>query len=149
MASFKGQSSYSVDSKGRVAIPAKMRSAMQPEANETFVMTRGYEDCVILYPLDRWRQIEQEIGGLNMYNNDARRFTRIIMMWAEEVQLDGQGRIRLTEDLSQHAKITDKALIIGSYDHIEVWDPDVFDAYMGEGEDDFKTLAERVMARAA
>ena len=62
MAGFKGQASYSIDAKGRVAIPAKMRNAMNPEAKGTFTVTRGFEKCIFLYPLDRWTEMEQEIG---------------------------------------------------------------------------------------
>ena len=99
MPGFKGQAEYSIDSKGRVAIPAKMRNAMNPEAKGTFTMTRGFEKCVFLYPMDHWETMEEEIGGLNMYSAQARAFTRRIMMWADEVELDGQGRIRPSKEL--------------------------------------------------
>ena len=59
MAGFKGQAEYSVDRKGRVTIPAKMREAVSPEANKTFTVTRGFEQCVFLYPMDIWSEIEE------------------------------------------------------------------------------------------
>jgi MraZ protein len=145
MPGFKGQAEYSVDSKGRVAIPAKMRNAMNPEAKGTFTMTRGFEQCVFLYPMDHWETMEEEIGGLNMYSAEARAFTRRIMMWADEVELDGQGRIRLSKELVEFAGLSDKALIIGSLDHIEIWDPETFDRYLNEQHADYETLAEKVM----
>ena len=145
MASFKGQAEYAVDAKARVAIPAKMRSALRPEAKETFTVTRGFEQCIMLYPLDRWHEMEEEIGSLNMYNRDARAFARTIMMWAEEAALDKQGRLRLPESLVQFAGLSDRALILGALDHIEIWDPDVFDQYLNTQTADYETLAERVM----
>ncbi len=145
MPGFKGHAEYSVDSKGRVAIPAKMRSAMNPEANSTFTMTRGFDKCVFLYPMDRWREMEEEIGSLSAYDREARAFTRRIMMWADEVTLDSQGRISLTKQLIDFAGLKDKAMILGAFDRIEIWDPETFETYLNEQPADYETLAERVM----
>jgi len=142
---FKGQAEYSVDSKGRVAIPADMRKAMAPEAKGTFTITRGFEDCIFLYPTDRWASIEEEIEELNMYNREARDFIRIIMMWASDVSLDGQGRISIPNPLIDLAGLEDKALILGAFDHIEMWDPKRFEQYLDEQPDDYESLAESVM----
>ncbi len=142
---FKGQAEYSVDSKGRVAIPAKMRNALNPEAKNTFTITRGFERCIFLYPMDRWSEMEEEIESLNMYNREARDFVRRIMMWADEASLDGQGRITIPKPLVEFGNISDRALILGAFDHIEIWDPDSFDNYLNEQPDDYETLAERVM----
>lgn len=145
MPSFKGQAEYSVDSKGRVAIPAKMRNAMNPEAKATFTITRGFERCIFLYPMDHWEQMEEEIGQLNMYNRETRDFVRTILMWADEVTLDGQGRASLPKPLMEFAGISDKALIIGALDHVEIWDPETFSGYLNQQTADYETLAERVM----
>ncbi|MBO6574630.1 MAG: division/cell wall cluster transcriptional repressor MraZ [Rhodothermales bacterium] len=147
MATFKGQAEFSVDSKGRVAIPAKMRNALSPAAKGTFTMTRGFEKCVFLYPMDEWERIEEQIGGLNMYSRQSRDFVRTILMWADEVALDGQGRVSLTRPLMEFAGISEKVLIIGALDHIEIWDPETFGTYMGGQQDDYETLAERVMGQ--
>ena len=143
---FKGQAEYSVDSKGRVAIPAKMRKAMTPAANETFTVTRGFEDCIFLYPMDKWADIEEEIEDLNMYDREVRDFIRIIMMWADEVSLDGQGRISIPNPLLAFAELDDSALILGAYDHIEIWNPEQFNGYLNEQPDDYEALAESVMS---
>ena len=147
MAGFKGQAAYSVDSKGRIAIPAKMRGALNPEAKNTFIITRGFEKCVFLYPLDHWTRMESEMRELNMYNRESRNFLRTILMWADEVNLDGQGRVSIAKPLMEFAGITagGSALIIGSLDHIEIWDPEIFETYVAEQVDDYDSLAERVM----
>ncbi len=145
MAGFKGQAEYSVDSKGRVAIPAKMRNAMNPEANHAFTVTRGFEQCIILYPMDVWKRMEGEIASLNTYARDAREFVRTIMMWADEVSLDGQGRIVLPRPLVEYGALGDRAKILGAFDHIEIWDPDVLEAHLNQQPNDYETLAERVM----
>ena len=145
MARFKGQAEYSVDNKGRVAIPAKMRSAMNPEAQNSFTATRGFEKCVFLYPKDRWDKMEDEMDALNMYRAETRDFVRTILRWAEDVTLDAQGRIGVPKTLQDFSGIGEKALIIGALDHIEIWDPDAFDQYLNTQSSDYETLAERVM----
>lgn len=145
MAGFKGQAEYSVDNKGRVAVPAKMRNALNPEAKSTFTVTRGFEKCIFLYPLDHWEKMEGQFTGLNMYRGETRDFIRQIMMWAEEVTLDSQGRIGIPKPLMEYAGISEKAQIIGALDHIEIWDPEVFDEYLNKTPSDYETLAEQVM----
>ena len=145
MASFKGQAEYSVDSKGRVAIPARMRSALSPEAKNSFTITRGFEQCINLYPLDEWDRKEAELSSLNLYRSESRDFVRSIMMWAEEVTLDGQGRIVIPKPLMEFAKIGDNVLIIGALEHIEIWDPVLFRSYQSAIPDDYTTLAEKVL----
>ncbi len=145
MAGFKGQAEYSVDEKGRVAIPAKMRAVLKPEAKGTFTATRGFEQCIFLYPLDRWGEIEEQMMTLNLYQREARNFVRQLLRWAEEVTLDRQGRIVLPKPLMEFAGIKDRALIIGALDHIEIWDPDTFDQLVNRETESYETLAERVM----
>jgi MraZ protein len=67
------------------------------------------------------------------------------MMWADEVSLDGQGRISIPKSLREFADLGGSALILGAFDHIEIWDPDQFDEYLNEQPSDYETLAERVM----
>ncbi len=145
MAGFKGQAEYSVDSKGRIAIPAKMRNALNPEAKSTFTITRGFESCIFLYPMDRWMTIEAEMSALNSYDRKARNFVRNILMWADEVTLDGQGRIGIPKTLTEFAGVSDRALIIGALERIEIWNPDSFQRYLAEQDEDYESLAEHVM----
>ncbi|MDA0683100.1 MAG: division/cell wall cluster transcriptional repressor MraZ [Bacteroidetes bacterium] len=145
MARFKGQAEYSVDAKGRVAIPAKMRSALNPDAQGTFTLTKGFEKCIYAYPQDQWKIKEDEFSSLNLNNRNARHLVRMILMWAEEVSLDGQGRISLPKSLSDYAGIGEKALIIGAMDRIEIWDQAAFEDYLNEQTIDQESLAEQVM----
>lgn len=143
MASFKGQAEYSVDSKGRVAIPARMRNVLNPDANNSFTITRGFEQCILLFPLDEWAKREAEIARLNTYRSEARSFVRTIMRWADEVTLDGQGRIVVPKNLISFAGLKDAVLIIGVLDRIEIWNPDVF-AAQAEQEAEYSEVAERI-----
>ena len=145
MAGFKGQAENSIDSKGRLTVPAKMRNAMSPEAKGSFTITRGFEQCIFLYPLDRWSDMEEEFASLNPFKKEARAFMRTVLRWADEVSLDGQGRVMIPGSLVEFGQLKDKGLVIGAFDHIEIWNPELFDRYLNKQTADYETLAERVM----
>lgn len=145
MAFFKGQELYSIDNKGRVNIPSKMRKALSPDANDTFTVTRGVDKCIVAYPLDEWRVIEERLEKLNQYDEKNRFFLRVLLMWGEEVGLDGQQRISLPKKLLEFAEIDTKVKIVGMIDHIEFWNPDEFDKYLNRYSESYESIAEKVM----
>lgn len=149
MGFFKGQETYSIDSKGRVNVPAKMRRSIQPEAGDMFVVTRGVDACVVAYPMDEWRKYEDRFARLNQYNERDRFFLRMILAWAEEVSLDSQQRITLPRRHVEFAEIAGKVTIVGMIDHIEFWNPDKFGSYLGGQSESYEDVASHVMAMGA
>ncbi len=145
MPGFKGQATYSVDGKGRIAIPSRMRTCMSPEAHNTLVATRGFERCIFVYPLDGWMEIEEQISALNPYSRKHRAFIRRFMRWADEVTIDAKGRIPLQRPLLEYAGIEKTSLILGNQKYLEIWDPQRFDDYLEAEEADYETLAAEVM----
>ncbi|CUT04075.1 division/cell wall cluster transcriptional repressor MraZ [Candidatus Kryptobacter tengchongensis] len=145
MSSFKGSYIYAVDEKGRVSIPARMRKYLSPEANETFVITRGTETCLFLFPLDEWEKLEKRLKELNTFNPQHRLLVRILLMWAVEVTLDNQSRIMIPKNLLEFAKIDKEALIIGALDRIEIWNPEVFNEYVNSQPESYESIAEEVL----
>lgn len=147
MSSFKGSFNYTVDSKGRINIPAKMRKNLAPEANNSFVITRGFESCIFIYPNDEWSKREAELGKLQQTNRDDRLFTRLLLQYAADVELDGQHRIVLTKELMEYAKISGDVLILGVFDRIEVWNPEEYKKYLDGQQQDYVTVAEKVFEK--
>ena len=145
MAGFKGRWDYSVDAKGRVALPAKVRRVVRPEANNSFTVTRGIDTCLYVYPSYIWDRIESQFRRLNPYQRNARNFMRVWMSWAEDVTLDSQGRIPLSKRLMEFSSISDRVVIIGNLDVIEIWDPDEHAKHELAVDIDYSELAESVM----
>lgn len=145
MAFFKGQETYSIDNKGRVSIPAKMRKSISPEANDTFAITRGVDKCVVAYPLDEWRNYEEKFEQLNQYDPKNRYFLRMLLMWSEETNLDAQQRISIPKKLLEFAGIDTKVVIVGMVDHIEFWNPEEFEKYLQGHEESYESVAATVM----
>lgn len=147
MSSFKGSYGYSVDAKGRVNIPAKLRKFVSPDANDTFVVTRGYEQCLFLYPLDEWTALEQSIRRLSPSNSQHRYFTRTLLQYATESQLDSQSRISIPKELLQFAGVEDQVLILGVLERIELWNPGTHEAYLRSQTESYENVAQRVFDR--
>lgn len=143
---FRGQFTYSIDSKGRVAIPAKLRKHVTAEANDTFVMTRGLSNCIDLYPLDEWQRIEEKLLQLNSFQPDDARFIRMFVQFASEDVMDGQSRILIPSTLISYAKIEKEVLILGALKKIEIWNPKVYDEYLNQSTQTYEEIAAKVMA---
>lgn len=147
MSSFKGSYNYSVDSKGRINLPAKLRKYVSSEANDTFVITRGFEKCLSVYPLDEWNSLEQSIRRLSPSNPQHRYFTRTLLQYATESQLDGQSRIAVPKELLQFAGIQDQVLILGVLERIELWNPGDHDEYLKTQAESYENVAQKVFEK--
>ncbi len=145
MSGFKGEYRYQIDSKGRLALPAKLRRSVSPEANETFTVTRGLEQCLFVYPADEWNKIEDRVRNLNAFQADTRFFVRTLFSWANDSTLDGQARLTIAPKLIDWAKLNGEVLIIGALDKIELWNPEVFEAYLNAQSQSYETIAESIM----
>ena len=143
--SFKGTYKYSLDAKGRLNIPARFRKAMSPEANETFIITRGLDGCLFVYPQDEWTKIEKRLRNLSMTQKDNRFFVRMLVANASESVYDKQGRIAIPSYLAEEAKIDREVLIIGALDRIEIWSPEVREEYVANSSETFESAAEKIM----
>jgi MraZ protein len=147
MTFFKGQETYSIDNKGRVNIPAKMRKSISPEANDTFLVIRGQDQCIAAYPMNEWKKYEARFVDLNQYELKNRYFLRKLLMWSEEVSLDSQQRIMLPKKLIEFAGIEGKVSIVGLVDHIEFWNPDKLDEYLDKFDESYEDVAANVMVK--
>jgi MraZ protein len=122
--SFKGEFEHSVDNKGRVAFPAKLRKALTPQANEQFTILRGLEPCLYLYPGDEWEKVEEKLSEISSFNSRGRTVKRNFLRYAEDLSLDKQNRIPIPSHLKEYAGIDGTAVFIGNGDMIEVWSPE-------------------------
>ena len=121
---FTGEFSYTVDAKGRVNIPSKFRKVLSADNEDTFVITRGMDPCVWVYPIVIWQNIENDLKNLSSLSAINRTFVRNTVRYATPLTYDGQGRIQLTTNLINYADLDKKTLIIGMVNKIEIWNPD-------------------------
>ena len=143
---FRGQYLYAIDSKGRVSIPAKLRRQVSPEANDSFVITRGTVACIDIFPLDQWNKVEDKLIALNSFNPDTARFSRMILQHATEDTLDSQSRILIPQPLLAYAGIEKEVMILGVLKKIELWNPKAYEEYLKESDETYEQIAAKVMA---
>ena len=142
--SFTGEYNNTVDQKNRLSIPVKYRKALSPVNNSTFVLTRGFDKCLILYPLDEWKKVESQLGSLSSIKIKHRSFVRSIVRCAVHLKYDSQGRIAIPESLLEYAKINKNVVIIGMIKKIEIWAPKSLDIDNIISDDDFDDIANEI-----
>ena len=120
---FTGEYSYSIDAKGRINIPAKFRQSLSKNNDNTFVVTRGLDTCIWVYPIIIWQKIETELKNLSALSSINRSFIRNAVRYAAITPYDKQGRILLTPSLIRYAELEKEAIIIGMVNKIEIWNP--------------------------
>ncbi|WP_027107368.1 division/cell wall cluster transcriptional repressor MraZ [Ligilactobacillus ceti] len=138
---FMGEYRHTIDSKGRMIIPAKFRE----ELGTTFVVTRGMDGCLFGYPMDEWQVLEAKLKKLPLTKKDARAFVRFFYSAAIECELDKQGRINIPKALREHAQLTKKSVVVGVSDRIEIWSQERWDAFAESAEENFDEIAEKMI----
>ncbi len=147
MSSLMGGEKHSIDSKGRVKIPARILRQLENEGEETFVLTRGQDGCIFAYPANEWKEVERKIRSLNQFEEKNRYFVRHFLMFSEEITLDPQKRLILPKKLADYAQINEEITIVGVIDRIEFWNPQRFDEYLAKYDADYDKISEEVMTR--
>tara|TARA_B100000029_G_scaffold282704_1_gene276593 strand:- start:37 stop:492 length:456 start_codon:yes stop_codon:yes gene_type:complete len=142
---FSGEYLSSLDAKNRVNIPAKFRKVLDPINDRTFIITRGFDKCLTLYPIYEWSIVEQQLASLSSLSDRNRKFIRSIVRHASYVQYDRQGRIVIPDNLKAYSGIDRDVIIIGMITKIEVWSPNQINKCDSEVEiDEFNDLADDI-----
>lgn len=154
---FRGVNPINLDAKGRLAIPTKYRKALKDCCDGRMIVTVavdergvGEKGCLWLYPLAEWEDVEKTINDLPTLNKKARRLQRFLIGYANECEMDAQGRLSLPEKLRKFAGLDKQAVLLGQLNKFEIWNGDIWEAQEDDwlnGDDDsddlpeFKTLS--------
>ena len=114
---FMGEYNHMIDAKGRLIIPAKFRELL----GEEFILTKGLDGCLSIYPMDAWEAFETKLRALPLTNKNARTFTRFFVAGATNCELDKQGRILVPQTLREFAGLEKEVVLTGNLDRIEIW----------------------------
>ncbi|WP_093046650.1 division/cell wall cluster transcriptional repressor MraZ [Thalassobacillus cyri] len=138
---FMGEFQHNIDTKGRIIVPAKFREGL----GDTFVLTRGLDQCLFAYPMTEWRILEEKLKKLPLTKKDARAFTRFFFSGAVECEVDKQGRVNIAQPLRNFANLEKECVVIGVSNRIEFWAKDKWETYFEESEESFAEIAENMM----
>ena len=146
--SFTGEYKNLLDQKNRLSIPAKYRNLLNPINDRTFVLCKGFDACLFLYPIEEWKIVEEQLSSLSSIKDRHRNFIRKIVRHANYVKYDSQGRIAIPDILIEYANMSKDVLVIGMIKKIELWDPDTLSNYENQkdflSDEDFEGLADEI-----
>lgn len=132
-----GEFNHSIDVKGRLIIPSKFREIL----GEDFVITKGLDGCLFVYPQDEWKTFENKLRTLPLTNKDARTFTRFFLGSAVDGGLDKQGRVLISSALRNFAGLDKEVVLVGVLDRIEIWDKAKWDEKNAAVEENMDDIA--------
>ncbi|WP_227935719.1 division/cell wall cluster transcriptional repressor MraZ [Alkalihalobacillus deserti] len=138
---FMGEYRHNVDEKGRMIVPVKFRD----DLGSSFVVTRGLDRCLFVYPQDEWKKLESQLKNLPFTKKDARAFTRFFFSGATECELDKQGRVNIASPLREYAQLDKECVVIGVSNRVEVWSKSNWEEYFAESEESFSEIAENIV----
>ncbi len=136
-----GEFHHNIDEKGRLIIPSKIRY----ELGEKFIITRGLDKCLFVYPLNEWENIIKKYRELPN-TKDARNFMRFFLSGASECEFDKQGRINISSPLVSYASLSRECVIIGVNDRIEIWSKEMWDGFINENSENFSDIADHLFS---
>lgn len=134
-----GEYHHTIDEKGRLTIPSKIRY----EIGDSFIVTRGLDGCLFVYPKTEWENVINKYKELPN-TKDARNFMRFFLSGATESTFDKQGRVNISTPLINYAELKKECIVIGVNDHLEIWSNEKWENFMNENEDNFSDIADHL-----
>ena len=134
---FMSEYNHTIDTKGRLIIPAKFREAL----GEEFVVSKGMDGCLFLYPENEWEAFEDKLRTLPLTNKKARDFKRFFLGSAVEGELDKQGRVLISSSLRAYASLDKEVVLAGVLDKVEIWSKDAWEARTADVEENIEDIA--------
>ncbi len=138
---FLGEYQHTIDTKGRLIIPARLREGL----GDRFVVTKGLDGCLFAYPPSEWSNLEQKMRSLPFTRADARAFVRFFFAGATECEVDKQGRVLIPAGLREHAALEKEVVVIGVSSRVEIWSQVRWEQYNAESASSVEEIAEKIV----
>ena len=138
---YMGEFTCKIDDKGRFMLPSKFREILQ---EDEFVITRGLDNSIDLFPSSEWENIENELRKLKRTDSKHRAYQRFVLSAATKLTVDKQGRVNLPNSLTEHAKINKNIIVTGMVDKIEIWSEEVWKEYINKTESSIEEIVEEI-----
>jgi len=148
MISFLGEFEATVDAKGRFLLPAGIKRQLPEGETTSFVINRGFEKCLSLYPIRTWKPLHDQISTLNDFDPKVREFTRYFLNGAINIELDVAGRILIPPNLKDYAGLGRDIVLAAAVNKIEIWDKEKYQQFFESfSSEDYSKLAQSVMVK--
>ena len=145
MAGLVGEYEVRLDAKGRFLFPSGLRKQLSPAAQENFMLNKGFEDCLTLYPMNEWEKLSEKLSKMNLFKPKNRMFYRLFHQGAKAMSLDSAGRILIPVTHMERVGLDKDVMLIAYNDRIEIWDKTKYFELIEGSMTDFADLADEVM----
>ena len=144
MTTLLGEYEVAIDAKGRFLVPSGFRKQLSEGEADRFVINRGFDNCLSLFPLSSWNALAEKINKLNDFNAKAREFKRLFLNGATKVEVDSAGRVLLPKPLQEYAGIKKDMVFSAQGNKVELWDKDTYFNYINQKSGNMSDLASEV-----
>ena len=144
MTFFTSEYECKLDSKGRLVLPARIKAQL-PEGGNELVIRRGFEQCLIVYPMVEFKKVFSKISGLNEFNEEYRKLQRNFLSGVVTVELDNSGRFLIPKNMLTYAQIDKEAILVGTGNKVEVWNPPIYEKHLIQDPGELSKLAEKYL----
>lgn len=142
---FYGEYFHSIDRKGRLILPSRIRETAKANFVEKFFLTRGLDKCLFMFSEEEWRLQENKFKGISFTKQQARIFNRLFFSGAVEVIPDKQGRVLIAQYLKDYAQIKKEVVVVGVSNRIEIWAKDLWLEFYNGSRQSFEEIAEKLL----
>ncbi len=143
MTFFTSEYESKLDVKGRLVLPARIKAQLPEGESHELVIRRGFEQCLILYPMIEFKKVFSKISGLNEFNEEYRKLQRNFLSGVVTVELDGNGRFLIPKNLLTYAQIDKVAMLVGLGSKVEIWNPAIYEKHQITDQAELSKLAEK------
>ena len=140
-----GEYECKLDAKGRLVLPSKLKASLPETSGGELFLVKGFEPCLLLYPLVEYRKIFSKIAGLNEFNVEFRRLQRNFFRGSTSVELDNAGRFLIPKTMLKHAGLDKDCVLVGMGNRMEIWDPATYDNFLIKDPQELSDMAEKYL----
>ena len=136
-----------LDAKGRLVLPARIKAQLpEPEGDvQELVIRRGFEQCLIIYPMVEFKKVFSKISGLNEFNEEYRKLKRNFLSGVITVELDSNGRFLIPKNMLTYAQLDKEAMLVGTGSKVEIWNPSTYEKHLIQDPGELSKLAEKYL----
>ena len=145
MTFFTSEFESKLDTKGRLVLPARIKAQLPSDEGEELVIRRGFEPCLILYPMVEFKKVFSKISGLSEFNEEYRKLQRNFFSGTATVELDANGRFVIPRNMLSYAQLEKDLILIGMGNKVEVWNPSIYEKHLIKDSSELSKLAEKYL----